>query len=248
MLPQPKPKRREWNFKLFFFFRGCAHNFVFYVSNNSEGNNFFKAKSYQQAIDKYTEAIALDPSDVTFYSNRSACYAALNMWAEAAEDGRQCIITDRSFVKGYFRNALALQNLNNLDGALDAVKRGLGIDSQNADLKKMSREIEETQRLRRVEAAIAQAQSQVSANDIAGAFKTIEGGLRLDPSNATLERLMGQVRPKYERSEKQRVASLDPKERIKEEGDTFYKNSQFEKAIQSYTRCLDSISDKVYFQ
>ena len=27
------------------------------------------------------------------------------------------------------------------------------------------------------------------------------------------------VRPKYERSEKQRLASLDPKEKIKEEGD-----------------------------
>ena len=33
------------------------------------------------------------------------------MWNEAAEDGRMCIITDKSFVKGYFRQALALQNL-----------------------------------------------------------------------------------------------------------------------------------------
>ena len=29
------------------------------------------------------------------------------------------------------------------------------------------------------------------------------------------------VRPKYERSEKQRLASLDPKEKIKEEGDWY---------------------------
>ena len=118
---------------------------------------------------------------MTFYSNRSACYAALNMWNEASEDGRQCIMTDKSFVKGYFRQALGLQNLGNLDAALDVVKRGLGIDSQNADLKKMSREIEEAQRLKKVDAAIAQAQSQEADREY-GAVKTIDAALRLDPT------------------------------------------------------------------
>lgn len=210
----------------------------------TEGNNFFKLKKYPEAIAKYTEAIELDPTDVTFYSNRSACYAALNQWTEAAEDGRQCIITDKTFVKGYFRHALALQNLNNLDGALDSVKRGLGIESTNADLKRMSREIEEAQRQKRVEAAIAAADSQISSADYTAAFKTIEAALRLDPGNDTLTRQMARVKPLYERTEKQRIANLDPKERIKEEGDNFFKAANFEKAIQSYTRCLDSISDK----
>lgn len=36
----------------------------------NEGNNFFKEKKYKEAIQRYSEAIALDPSDVTFYSNR----------------------------------------------------------------------------------------------------------------------------------------------------------------------------------
>lgn len=211
----------------------------------SDGNNFFKNKQYQQAIEKYTEAIKLDPSDVTFYSNRSACYAALNMWPEAAEDGRQCIITDKTFVKGYFRSALALQAMGNLDGASDAVKRGLGVDPTSADLKKMSKEIDEAIRMKKVDAFIAQAENQISANDITGAYKTLDSGLRLDPNNKTLNKLMDNVRPKYERAEKQRMANLDPKERIKEEGDTHFKNANFEAAIKAYTKCLDSISDKV---
>ena len=212
---------------------------------DSEGNTFFKNKQYEEAIAKYSEAISLDQTDVTFFSNRSACYAALNKWNEAAEDGRQCIITDKSFVKGYFRAALGLQNLGNLDGALDAVKRGLGIDPQNADLKKMSREIEETQRLKKVEASISQAEQQLSEKDYTSAYKTADAALRLDPNNKKLNLLMDKIRPLYEKSEKQRFASLDPKERIKEEGDTFFKNANFESAIKSYTRCLDSISDKV---
>jgi tetratricopeptide (TPR) repeat protein len=187
----------------------------------------------------------LDQSDVTFYSNRSACYAALNKWQEAAEDGRQCIVTDRNFVKGYFRSALALQNLNNLDGSLEAVKRGLGIDPQNADLKKMSREIEEQQRLKKVDGYISAAEIQLKENDIAAAYKSVDSGLRLDPNNRDLNRLMERIRPLYERSEKHRVANLDPKERMKEEGDSLFKGAKFEEAIKAYTKCLDTISDKV---
>ena len=155
-------------------------------------------------------------------------------------------MTDKSFVKGYFRAALGLQNLGNLEGALDAVKRGLGIDSQNADLKKMSRELEESQRVKKVENLIAQAESQLDARDVAGAYKTADAALRLDPTNSALNRLMDRVRPQYERSEKQRQSNLDPKERIKEEGDAFFKDAKFEQAIKSYTRCIDSISDKVW--
>lgn len=213
-------------------------------AKKNEGNTFFKNKQYEQAIEKYTQAIELDPSDVTFYSNRSACYAALGRWEEAAEDGRQCIITDRTFVKGYFRQALGLQNLGNLDGALEAVKRGLGIDPQNADLKKMSREIEETQRLRKVEAFIVSTEMALKDNDVAAAFKSCESGLRLDPDNKSLNALMTRVRPLYERAEKQRIANLDPKERMKEEGDTLFKAAKFEEAIKVYTRCIDSFSDK----
>eukprot|EP01041_Mallomonas_annulata_P007773 gene7773-15907_t len=213
-------------------------------AKKNEGNSFFKNKQYQQAIDKYTEAIALDASDVTFFSNRSACFAALERWEEAAEDGKQCIIVDRSFVKGYFRQALALQNLGQYETAQEAVKRGLGVDSTNADLKKMSRELDELMRMRRVEAAISQAQAQVDSKDIPSAFKTIEGGLRLDPTNTTLNSLMTRVRPMFEKHEKSRVSTLDKKERMKEEGDSMFKNADFEGAIKSYTKCLDMITDK----
>lgn len=210
----------------------------------NEGNAFFKNKQYKEAIAKYSEAIDLDNSDVTFYSNRSACYAALEQWENAAEDGRQCIIANKNFVKGYFRYALGLQNMGNLDGAQEAVKRGLGIESSNADLKKMSKELDESIRMKKVDSTIATAEEQIKANDIAGAYKTIDAGLRLDSQNAALNRMMDRVRPQYERAEKQRVASLDPSERIKEDGDTKFKNADFEGAIKSYTRCLDNIRDK----
>lgn len=148
-------------------------------------------------------------------------------------------------MKGYFRAGLAYQNLGNYEAALDVVKRGLGIESSNADLKRMSREIEEAMRQRRVDIAIETANKQVSANEIVDAYKTVDAALRLDPTNSTLNRLMDTIRPKYERAEKSRVAGLDRNERMKEEGDIKFKNAEFENAIDCYTKCLASLNDDV---
>lgn len=101
-----------------------------------EGNTAFKNGDYKNAIIKYGEAIAIDPSNHTYWSNRSASYAGLDMWEEARDDARQCITVDKSFVKGYFRLATAQKNLNELEGARDTLNRGLAVEPRNADLKK----------------------------------------------------------------------------------------------------------------
>lgn len=175
----------------------------------------------------------------------SACYAALNEWEKAAEDGKSCITTNRTFVKGYFRAALALQKLDNFEAAQDVVKRGLGIDSANADLKRMNRELEESMRQRRVEQAIEIGRKQLRANEINDAFKTVDGALRLDPQNTHLNKLMGEIKPLRERAEKQRVSGLDRTERMKEEGDNFFKAASFEAAIKSYSDCIAALRDDV---
>lgn len=213
-------------------------------AKKNEGNTFFKNKNFPQAIEKYTEAISLDPSDVTFYSNRSACHAALNQWQEAHDDGRQCVMTDKTFVKGYYRAALACQSMGNLDGALDFIKRGLGIDSGNADLKKMSKEIEDSQRVSKLESMTSTAESQLKDGDIYGAFKTLDAALRLDPTSSKLNALNDKVRPLYEKAEKQRVSKLDNKEKLKDDADNLFKAAKFEDAIKVYSKCIDSSTNK----
>jgi hypothetical protein len=128
---------------------------------------------------------------------------------------------------------------------MEAVKRGLGIDSKNVDLKKMGKELDEASRISRVSSAISTAETQMKSKDIHGAMKTIDGAMRLDPTNETLKRMMSQVQPLVEKAEKTRMAGLDSKERLKEEGDKKFKAADFESAIKAYTKCLDAISDKV---
>lgn len=124
------------------------------------------------------------------------------------------------------------------------MKRGLGIDSTNADLKKMSRELDEISRMKRVEAAIASAEMQIKSADYLGAHKTIDGAMRLDPTNEMLKRMMTKVQPLVDKAEKARLSGLDSKERLKEEGDKKFKAADFEGAVKAYTKCLDQIPDK----
>jgi hypothetical protein len=66
----------------------------------------------------------------------------------------------------------------------------------------MSRELDEALRVRRVEAAISAADNQLSLGDISSAYKTVDGALRLDPTNEILKKQMDKIRPQYEREEK----------------------------------------------
>ncbi|MCJ1323400.1 hypothetical protein MMC10_000060 [Thelotrema lepadinum] len=53
------------------------------------GNKFFKAGDFRKAVDEYGRAIAVDPHNSTYPSNRSAAYMGLNLYGEALEDAKR---------------------------------------------------------------------------------------------------------------------------------------------------------------
>lgn len=52
----------------------------------NEGNKFFKAKDYTQAIGYYTKAIILQPESSTYLGNRAAAYMSAGKYKDALED------------------------------------------------------------------------------------------------------------------------------------------------------------------
>jgi tetratricopeptide (TPR) repeat protein len=72
-----------------------------------EGNEFFAAKKYDEAIVLYMKALAMDPDNAVLYSNRSACYAAKQLWQKSLDDALLSISKDPSFIKAYYRLATA---------------------------------------------------------------------------------------------------------------------------------------------
>ena len=67
------------------------------------GNEAYKNKEYEKAIEHYTEAIKLDPKSdnaALCYSNRSASYKMLKKWKEMESDARASVEIKPDFVRG----------------------------------------------------------------------------------------------------------------------------------------------------
>lgn len=211
---------------------------------HSLGNQAFKAGDYKKAIEHYGEALKIDPSAHTYWSNRSASYAGLGDWENAANDASECLKANKNFVKGYFRLALAQKNLQRYEQALETITRGLQVDFGNNDLKSMRKEVEDGVRLQKVASYIDTAKQQFMNKEYSACLSTIDSGLRIDAGNSSLVDLQKKVQPMWEKEERTRKAGLSPVEKMKEEGDAYYKSANFEAAIQQYTKTLNKIDDK----
>lgn len=107
-----------------------------------KGNAFVKEKKYREALDCYSEAIKLDPSDPILYSNRSAMHSNLNEFESAVKDADKAIQLKPDYARAFQRKGTALKGLQKLDEALAAFKQGLEKDPNNQQLKDSIAEIE----------------------------------------------------------------------------------------------------------
>lgn len=91
----------------------------------AKGNEFYKKREWDTAVEWYGKAIAADPDQKTYYSNRAAALTNAGRFEEAVADGKMCIQKDPSWNKGYYRLATALKATKDYVGALDAINAGL---------------------------------------------------------------------------------------------------------------------------
>lgn len=101
----------------------------------AKGNAAFTAKDFKEAIKHFTEAISHDPTDHVFFSNRSACFASLEQYEKALEDGTECVKLKPDWAKGYTRKGLAEFFLQKYDDAAETYKAGLKLAPEDAVLK-----------------------------------------------------------------------------------------------------------------
>jgi small glutamine-rich tetratricopeptide repeat-containing protein alpha len=67
------------------------------------GNQLMSSKQYDKAIEAYTQAITLDPTNAIYYSNRAAAHSSKGDHLSAVGDAEQAIKIDPKFVKAYHR-------------------------------------------------------------------------------------------------------------------------------------------------
>mmetsp|Transcript_8689 Transcript_8689/g.22929 ORF Transcript_8689/g.22929 Transcript_8689/m.22929 type:complete len:461 (+) Transcript_8689:149-1531(+) len=95
----------------------------------------FKAQDYEKAVEDLTAAIALDPTNQVFYSNRSVAFTAMQMYEKALEDADECIRLQPTWAKGYSRRAAAKFHLGDLQSAKLAYSKAWDLEPNNAKTK-----------------------------------------------------------------------------------------------------------------
>jgi DnaJ family protein C protein 7 len=92
----------------------------------SDGNASFKAGRYQQAVDTYTEALAVDPNNKNTNSkilqNRALCNSRLKQWKAAVADCDKALELDPTYTKARKTRAKALGESGNWEEALRELK------------------------------------------------------------------------------------------------------------------------------
>jgi tetratricopeptide (TPR) repeat protein len=78
----------------------------------------------------------------TLYANRAQCQLLLRNYRSCIQDCGFALRLNPNNVKAYWKSARALLAVDRIDEAEDACKRGLDLDSKNAQLKTLSNEIE----------------------------------------------------------------------------------------------------------
>ncbi|KAH8174543.1 tetratricopeptide repeat domain-containing protein [Sarocladium implicatum] len=101
----------------------------------AKGNAAIASKQFDEAIDAFTQAIAIQPDNHILYSNRSAAYASKKEWDSALKDAEKTTEIKPDWAKGWGRKGAALHGQGDLVGANDAYEEGLKHDAANAQLK-----------------------------------------------------------------------------------------------------------------
>uniref|UniRef100_K3WL84 Hsp70-Hsp90 organising protein n=1 Tax=Globisporangium ultimum (strain ATCC 200006 / CBS 805.95 / DAOM BR144) TaxID=431595 RepID=K3WL84_GLOUD len=107
----------------------------------AKGNNAFARRKFRDAVEFYTQAIALEPTSHILYGNRSAAYHRMKKYAEALEDANYAIEIDDTWVKGHYRKACALASMQRYKDAAEAFEHAFELCPTDASLEEKAQEM-----------------------------------------------------------------------------------------------------------
>ncbi|KAL9128439.1 MAG: hypothetical protein Q9175_007524, partial [Cornicularia normoerica] len=91
----------------------------------SQGNAAMARKDHTAAIDLYSKAIAVSPTNPIYLSNRAAAYSASHQHAEACADAEMAVAADPKYTKAWSRLGLARFVLGDARGSMEAYGKGI---------------------------------------------------------------------------------------------------------------------------
>lgn len=96
-----------------------------------EGNKAMAQKNFDLAIEKYSEAIKLIPTNTVYLSNRAAAYSSNRQHELALADAEKATQIEPTYAKAWSRLGLAKYALGDAEGSLKAYEKGLEVEGSN---------------------------------------------------------------------------------------------------------------------
>ncbi|KNC85941.1 hypothetical protein SARC_01888 [Sphaeroforma arctica JP610] len=100
-------------------------------SLKDEGNQCLKDFAYEKAVQKYTEAIQIDPNNAVYYCNRAAAHMKLNDLDAAAADCLLGIEKNPEYSKAYGRLGACYYQQQKYSKSIEAYQKGLEVAPGN---------------------------------------------------------------------------------------------------------------------
>lgn len=90
-----------------------------------QGNVAMQAKEYAKAIELYTKAIDIAPTNAIYLSNRAAAYSGAGQHDLARNDAEMATASDPKYTKAWSRLGLSRFALGDAKGSMEAYKQGI---------------------------------------------------------------------------------------------------------------------------
>ncbi|KAK0763049.1 hypothetical protein N5P37_004032 [Trichoderma harzianum] len=195
-----------------------------------EGNAEFKAGRWQAAIQKYSDALDIDPSNKSMNAkllqNRAQCKIKLQLYEEAIADSDRAVSLDPSYTKARKTKANALGKTGNWEESVREWKAIQELDPADNSVRHEIRkaELEMKKSLRKDYYKIMGIEKDADANEIKRAYRKMAVKLHPDknPGDAEAEAKFKDMQEAYETlSDPQKRARYDNGDDLVDPADMF---------------------------
>ncbi|XP_069372211.1 mitochondrial import receptor subunit TOM34 [Paralichthys olivaceus] len=111
-------------------------------AQKEEGNALVKKGEYRKAIERYSQSLKNNPTEVTTYTNRALCYLSVKQYRDAVRDCDDALMIDSSNIKALYRRAQAHKELQNPKTCVDDLNNLLKVDPKNTAALKLLQEVQ----------------------------------------------------------------------------------------------------------